>query len=131
MIDTVARLPPVAAIRAAIEREQAMRALAGAPPLDLEQDPLVTRALLERLRWPRDGARRPWTVGVSMIGTRDAPWEGLGNVVKRWSSTGLCTVWRKVHAEANCEKFYWKNDLVGVRRLALAIVAGRVTDAYQ
>jgi hypothetical protein len=128
--DYAPRLPPVAAIRAAIEREQSMRALAGGLPLDLDHDPIVTRALLERLRGPRDGARRPWTVGVAMIGAPGAPWLGVGNVVQRRSSTGLCTVWRKVHAEANCEKFYWKDEVVDAQRLVRAIVYGLVQDAY-
>jgi hypothetical protein len=65
-----------------------------------------------------------------MIGLRDAPWEGIGNVVKCWSSTTFCTVWRKVPAERNCEKFYWKDRGVAVRELVLAILAGRVIDPY-
>src|SRR6266567_4212499 len=88
------RLPPVAAIRAAMDRERALHALAGAP-LPLEED-YLTRALIDRLRWPRSGTRKPWRVGLTMVRGPSAPWDGIGNVVKAWSSTRYCTVWRKL-----------------------------------
>jgi hypothetical protein len=134
--DTAVRLPPVAAIRAAIEREQAMRALAGEPALDLNNDPLVARALLVRLRWPRNGARQPWRDGLAMLGGPRAPWEGVGNVVKSWSTrveitaTTFCVVWRKEPVLAHPQMRQWKSYHFTALGIAAAIVKGHIVDAY-
>ncbi len=122
------RLPPVAAIRAAMERERALRALANTP-LFLEAD-YLTRALIDRLRWPRDGTRKPWRIGLAMIGGPKAPWAGIGNVVKAWSSPRYCTVWRKVPMELHPEMRQWKHQMADAQDVALAILLGHITDAY-
>ena len=131
--DWEARLPPVAAIRAAFERERAMRVLSGQspPPVDQDaKDPVFHRALLQRLRWPRDGARRPWRAGVSMLGDGLAPWRGIGCVVKTWSGASYCTVWRKLPLDDFPNMKQWRSQHVGLQELMLAIVTGHITDAY-
>lgn len=126
------RLPPVATIRAAMERERAARALAGsALALPIAQDPALPKALMAHLRWPRDGTRRPWAVGISMLGNQLAPWHGVGNVVRTWSSTSYhCLVWRKVPVGDHPTMRKWSHIAVSVQDLAFAIYAGHVTDAY-
>ncbi len=127
------RLPPVAAIRAAMDRERAARALAGLLALPVDQDPGLPRALLEHLRWVRDGSRRPWLTGIAMVGSNAAPWRGVGAVVKQWSSTSTCSVWRKEYQSLNSSQqplLQWRSHVFDIRMVALAIYAGHLTDAY-
>lgn len=128
-----------------MDRERAMRALSGetvVPPVDGEPEPQLVRALMQRLRWPRDGSRRPWTVGVAMYGGPDAPWQGVGNVVRSWSASSFCTVWQKlrlpvaVPLEAGVDPakqphtIQWKSRWVDADRVARAIFFGHLTDPY-
>lgn len=128
------RLPPVAAIRSAMDRERAARALAGLLALPPDQDPGIPRALLERLRWVRDGSRRPWLTGIAMVGSNAAPWRGVGAVVKQWSSTRTCSVWRKEYIATNGSTLQpmlqWRSHVFDIHLVALAIYAGHLTDAY-
>lgn len=124
------RLPPVAAIRAAMDRERAAAALAGALAFPLAEDPALPRALLTSLRWPRDGSRRPWTVGISMIGDALAPWHGVGTVVRAWSSSFSCVVWRKAAVPGHPSMRQWASHHASVQDLAVAIYTGHVKDAY-
>ena len=126
-----ARLLPVAAIRADMDRERAMRALAGEALIPLEDDKNLRKALMRKLRWPRDGQRRPWLVGTPMIGGPGAPWEGLGNVVRSWSASSFCTVWRKLPVPAHPQMKQWKSQWVDADRVALDIFYGHITDPYR
>jgi hypothetical protein len=124
------RLPPVAAIREAMQRGPALRALAGYPRVPLDDDPEILVALMVRLRWPRNGAQRPWRWGMPMIGAYGAPWQGLGNVVRRWSASSLCTVWRKEPLPGHPGMQQWRSNVVDGRRIAAAIYLGLITDAH-
>lgn len=131
------RLPPVAAIRADMDRERAMRVLAGkdVPPPTADSidvvDVHIRKALMRRLRWPRDGATRPWLVGIAMLGGVGAPWEGVGNVVRSWSASSFCTVWRKLPLVEHPQMKQWKSQWVDANRMALDIFYGRITDPYR
>lgn len=130
------RLPPVAAIRADMDRERAMRGLTGElvplPSGDTidTHDVHLRKALMRKLRWPRDGARRPWLVGIAMLGGKGAPWEGIGNVVRSWSASSFCTVWRKQPLAEHPHMKQWKGQWVDANRMALDIFYGRITDPY-
>ena len=132
-----ARLLPVAAIRADMDRERAMRGLTGEQvpqpskdTMDVE-DVHLRKALMRKLRWPRDGARRPWLVGIAMLGGPGAPWQGVGNVVRSWSASSFCTVWQKLPLKEHPQMKQWKSQWVDVNRMALDIFYGHITDPYR
>lgn len=129
-----ARVLPVAAIRAEMDRERAMRGLIGEPvpqPTIDDDDPYLRNALMRKLRWPRDGTHRPWLVGIPMLGGPGASWEGIGNVVRSWSASSFCTVWRKLRLEAHPEILRWKSQWVDADRVALDIFYGHITDPFR
>jgi len=130
------RLLPVAAIRADMDRERAMRALSGEavprPTKDeLDFHPYLRKALMRKLRWPRDGARRPWLVGIAMLGGPRAPWEGVGNLVRSWSASSFCTVWQKRPLTDHPQMKQWKSQWVDADRVAIDIFYGHITDPYR
>lgn len=132
-----ARLLPVAAIRADMDRERVLRGLTGElvpqPSVDTigTDDLHLRKALMRKLRWPRDGARRPWLVGIAMLGGPGAPWQGIGNVLRSWSASSFCTVWQKIQLEAHPQMKQWKSKWVDADRMALDIFYGRITDPYR
>jgi hypothetical protein len=119
-----------------MDRERAVRALTGEavphPTKDaLDFHPYLRKALMRKLRWPRDGSRRPWLVGIPMLGGSAASWQGVGNVVRSWSASSFCTVWQKVQLEKHPQMKHWKSKWVDADKIALDIFYGNVTDPYR
>ena len=125
------RLPLVASIRAAMERERALRGLSGERQPLLTEDEGLRRVLLDRLRVPDSRSLHPWRVGVTMVGSPHAPWNGTGLVVRNAPDGRSCTVWsatRPYYDQPN--RLKWSSRYCDSGTIAVAIFDGQIQDGY-